>query len=363
MTERVKMNQKKNKILFLANWPTPKKEIGNDYAFFKHFKKEPHLRFLGTFNIWLWTKFEKEILKIYILQPIIAFFLSFRYDIVLGYSAQSALPLAFLFRIFKRSTPLIIFDVETFGRPTGRRRLALTRYAIGVVNHVVYASSGQKEFYKKHLPELENRSTHIPIGIGDYEKKLDYEQARLSTDIIAIGKHGKAFRDWKTLMEGFAPVTDKIRLVIVGRSSIGPEDLDGAQIPKNVKLYPYMPIEELGEHVERARFAILPLPERNQSLGQLSILFLMAMGKAVISSKVIGVMDYLDDGKTGLFFNPGDSQGLTKCIIRLVENPDLAVEMGMAARKAVMEKFTAKNMGLLWEKCINEVLAQKRGEF
>ena len=123
-----------------------------------------------------------------------------------------------------------------------------------------------------------------------------------------------------------------------------------------MKLTPYLPIDQLGAHVEKARFAILPLPERNQSLGQLSVLFLMTMGKAVIVSKVIGVEDYVEEGVTGLFYEPGDPDDLASKIKMLMDNPELALQMGQKARKVVEQKFNDRIMGQRWENCIRKVL-------
>lgn len=345
------------KILFLANWQRKDPKVNSDYAFFKHFCHAPVIRFLGTFNIPLLTWLEKRFLKFYILQPLVAFFLSFRYDLVLAYSSQCGLPLAFLFRITgRKKTKLIVFDVETFGRPQGGFRKKITSFGIEAIDHVVYASSGQREFYEKHLPRILDRSTHIMIGIGEYEKKLTFESSKESRKIIAIGKHDRRFRDWGTLLRAFAEVSDRCDLEIVGRKTIAPEDRNEAPIPPNVKLIPYMPIKQLGQRVEEARFAILPLPERNQSLGQLSVLFLMAMGKAVIAGEVIGVVDYIEDGVTGLFYMPGDYKDLAVQIKKLLDDPDMAVRVGKNGRKAVEEKFNDRLMGQRWEACIRGVL-------
>jgi glycosyltransferase involved in cell wall biosynthesis len=315
------------------------------------------LRFLGTFSIWGWTRVEKHLLKFYLLAPLVAFFASFRYDVVVAYSSQVGLPLALLFRLFRRRQPrLVVFDVETFGRPAGGLKLALVRFALPAIDHVVYASTGQREFYEQTLPEILERSTHIPIGIGPYEKNQPFEAAATSDLIVAIGKHDRRFRDWAVLLKAFSEVSDRARLLIVGRSDIPAEDRNGVAIPPNVTMLPYMPIEQLAAQVEGARFAVLPLPERNQSLGQLSILFLMAMGKAVVATRVIGVEDYLDENVTGLFYAPGDASELAQCMKKLLDDSEAVVEMGRKARSDVLEKFSDKAMGRAWERCLMKVV-------
>lgn len=353
---------KSMKILFLANWPSPgnRKNDGNGYAFFSHFKSRPKLKLMGTFSIPVLTVMEKRYLKFYILQPLIAFFMSFRYDVVLAYSAQCGLPLALMFRIFYRKKKLVIFDVETFGRPDRGIRKSLVRFALKSVTHVVYASSGQKEFYNKHLPVIAKKSTHIPIGIGDYEiPGIDNAGEEY---IIAIGKHDRRFRDWGSLLSAYGALKDLPPLVIAGRDDIGEKDRDGVPVPDNVRFVSFLPINELASYVAGSMFAILPLPERKQSLGQLSILFLMAMGKPVIASKVIGVTDYLKDGVTGYFYTPGDADDLAGSIERLIGNPALVEKMGQAALDSVRNEFSAKIMGQRWEKCLNDVMNEHENE-
>lgn len=350
-------DSKSIKILFLANWNRKDSNVNADYAFFKHFKNSPRIRFLGTFDIPFFTWLEKRFFKFYILQSIVAFFLSYKFDLVLAYSSQCGLPLAFLYRITGRTkAKLVVFDVETFGRPVSGLRKSLTTFAIGAIDHVVYAATGQLEFYRKQLPEILDRSTHIPIGIGEYKKFMEFDSSKDSRKVIAIGKHDRRFRDWATLLGAFDKVKELCDLEIVGREVIEPHDRNGLSIPSNVELTPYLPIDQLGAHVEKARFAILPLPERNQSLGQLSVLFLMTMGKAVIVSKVIGVEDYVEEGVTGLFYEPGDPDDLAAKIKMLMGNPELALQMGRNARKAVEEKFNDRIMGQRWESCIRKVL-------
>jgi glycosyltransferase involved in cell wall biosynthesis len=350
--------KKQTKILFLANWPKSSRASGKAYAFFAHFKKPPDLSFLGTFNLPLITWFEKTVLKFYILQPLAAFFKSSQFDIVLAYSSQSAVVLGFLFRLFGRTTPLVVFDVESFGRPTKGIKRGLIRYALKSVTRVVYASSGQKKFYQKYLPEVLSMSTHIPIGIGEYDLPEPEKTADIARRIVAIGKHGKAFRDWKTLLEGFAALDAPARLTIIGREDISSDDRQGVAIPPDVDFLPFMPIAQLGREVVNSQFAVLPLPERRQSLGQLSVLFIMAMGKAPIVSRVVGVEDYVEHEKTGLLFEPGNPVDLAACMKRLLEDPELAQRLGSNARRAVLEKFSAKVMGQRWEKCLNKVIAK-----
>ena len=344
------------KILFLANWPKTTRNTEQGYAFFRHFQNVPEITFLGSLRIPLISRIEKQLLRFYIIQSLIAFFRASSYDLVLAYSSQCGLPLAMLFRLFGKRAPLILFDVETFGRPERGLKKKLVAFALPAVDHVVYASSRQREFYDAHFPGLIDKCTHIPIGIGAYEKQISFSETIGSDHIIAIGRHDRRFRDWTTLLRAFAKVNDRISLLIVGRETIEPENRSHLPIPDGVRFVPYVPIEKLQELAERARFAVLPLPERNQSLGQLSILFLMAMGKAVIVSKVMGVEDYLEPESSGLFYRTGDADDLAAQITRLLDEPEKTVEMGRAGRQLYETRFNDRIMGQRWEAVIEKVL-------
>jgi glycosyltransferase involved in cell wall biosynthesis len=67
-----------------------------------------------------------------------------------------------------------------------------------------------------------------------------------------------------------------------------------------------------------------------------------ACGKPVIASNLGSLAELVEDGKTGLLFEPGNSRDLAKKIKWMVENDDACIEMGKNARKVFEEKYTAE---------------------
>jgi len=342
------------KILFLANWQWKKGDIGAEYAFFKHFIVKPEVRYLGTFNIPLWTSLERRFLKVYLLQAVIAFFLSYKYDVVLAYASQSGLPLACLFRIFFRRKPLLaVFDVETLGRPSGWR-LKLVRFAAARFDALVYASSWQKDFYKANVPEVMEKCRFIPLGIGRY----DYRKASYDEPIFyaALGHHDQRYRDWRTLLLAHAKVADRIQLVIFGKEFLTEKERAGAPLPPNVIFVPYIPSTELAKRMANALFCVVPLPERQQSQGQLTALFCMALAKALIGAEVKGLLDYIQPNDNGLFYRTGDPGDLAEKIIYMVDHLDETIRMGQAGYEKVLKEHTEEIFGQRWEKILDELL-------
>ncbi len=76
------------------------------------------------------------------------------------------------------------------------------------------------------------------------------------------------------------------------------------------------------------------LPSRAEGL-PMAMLEAMAWGKALIVSPVGGVPEFVEDGHEGLLVPPDDIHAISEAIRRLVESPELRIQMGRAARSRV----------------------------
>jgi glycosyltransferase involved in cell wall biosynthesis len=80
----------------------------------------------------------------------------------------------------------------------------------------------------------------------------------------------------------------------------------------------------------------------------------MASGLPVIASRNGGTPEYVEDGRTGFLFSPGDHHELSRYIRLLDENPDLCREISGHAREHALDKFTidvgiSRYLELYWE--------------
>lgn len=75
-----------------------------------------------------------------------------------------------------------------------------------------------------------------------------------------------------------------------------------------------------------------------------AILEAMALGLPVVAARAGGNPEAVDDGETGILFPAGDATALARGIVRLLRDPARAREMGEAARRRVLERFTAGEM-------------------
>jgi lipopolysaccharide heptosyltransferase II len=74
------------------------------------------------------------------------------------------------------------------------------------------------------------------------------------------------------------------------------------------------------------------------------ILEAQAMGVPVVATHVGGVVDIIDDGKTGLLVMPKDTEAMAKAVIQLLKDKALANRLTAEAKLKLQEKFTLEQM-------------------
>src|SRR5204863_6176125 len=90
------------------------------------------------------------------------------------------------------------------------------------------------------------------------------------------------------------------------------------------------------------------LPSRSEAFPN-SVIEAMAAGLPVIANGVGGLLDLVDDGRTGLLVPPADPEALAPALRFLLENPSRAAAMGAAARVDVQRRFSFERMVAAFE--------------
>lgn len=98
------------------------------------------------------------------------------------------------------------------------------------------------------------------------------------------------------------------------------------------------------------RSAIFIFPSECYEGFPLSLLEGMALGRAIIASDLGQRREMMQDGVSGLLYEAGNPEDLRKKVIRLIENPDLRISLGNAARRTYLERYTPeKNYAMLMD--------------
>ena len=100
----------------------------------------------------------------------------------------------------------------------------------------------------------------------------------------------------------------------------------------------------------------IPVPE----LLGLGLLEAMASGTPVVASRVGGVPEIVEHGRTGYLVDPGDTAGLRDHLLVLLGSPTLARRLGENARELVVERFTWDAVARRCVDCYDELLSSRR---
>lgn len=154
---------------------------------------------------------------------------------------------------------------------------------------------------------------------------------------------GTATRDYRTLVAATHDLDADVR--IAADSAWFPTTIDIAadRLPANCEARSYGNYAALRELYASASFAVVPLHPAYHACGLAVIAEAMAMGKPVVTTRIEGRSDFIVEGETGFYVEPGDVTGLREKISLLLDDPARAAEMGMAARRRMAALFSLEN--------------------
>lgn len=90
-------------------------------------------------------------------------------------------------------------------------------------------------------------------------------------------------------------------------------------------------------------FDVFVMSSVTEGLGT-SILDAMAAARPVVASRIGGIPEVVDDGRTGVLVPPRDARALADAIVRLLDAADLRQQMGEAGLARVRDRFTVERM-------------------
>jgi glycosyltransferase involved in cell wall biosynthesis len=99
----------------------------------------------------------------------------------------------------------------------------------------------------------------------------------------------------------------------------------------------------------------LVLPSDYEAFG-LVILEALAQGTPVVASKVGGIPEIVEDGRSALLVPPGSSSALAEALGRLWDDPDLGRRLGEAGRSTVVPRYTWEGVAEAVERIYREVI-------
>ncbi len=155
-----------------------------------------------------------------------------------------------------------------------------------------------------------------------------------------IASAGTASRDYQTLAKAVSGLDADVQIAADSAWFREPVNVGEEETPSNVTIRSCGDYVGLRDLYARASFVVVPLCEARRACGYAVIAEAMAMGKAVITTRVSSASDFIVDGETGMYVKLGDAADLRLKIDTLLCNPALAIEMGRRARTRIEREFS-----------------------
>jgi glycosyltransferase involved in cell wall biosynthesis len=231
----------------------------------------------------------------------------------------------------------------TFTRPRARH---LLRVLAPFCHRLLVVGPEIKDFLVREVGLRPSRITVIPNGVDltryTPEGRKPRELFGYSREDRLIGHVARLepVKDQATLLHAFKtvlPTHPEARLVILGDGSLRGQ-LEGLAVELGIdKRVDFLglrrDVADLLPHTE-----FFALSSRNEGL-PLSILEAMACARPVVSTAVGAIPGVVRDRVTGLTVPPGDPAALAASFITMLEHPDQARTMGLAARRLIQKEF------------------------
>ncbi|MBS2040203.1 glycosyltransferase family 4 protein [bacterium] len=248
--------------------------------------------------------------------------------------------------------PLVVHTIHELPQNATRSRLKKTVYwameklAAGWCDHLITVSRvNQKQILDEKICRPEKLSL-IPGGLAleNYRTRGPAPWS-LPPDAIVMGMAGrleaaKGHSDLLQAMARLAPANPRLHLVLMGSGHLREQleqQRDELGLSERVHFLGW--VEDLISAV--AALDLFVLSSHYEGLGVV-LLEALALGRPVVSTRVGGTQDIIEDGVTGLFAPAHDPMGLAETIQRLLDDPALAARLAAAGQQKVHRHYSAR---------------------
>jgi len=247
-------------------------------------------------------------------------------------------------------TPSMLIDEMEGIKPRWDRRILywLEKKAVGRAIAVTSPSLklvGEMERWLGYLP-----FAHVfpnPLFLAKTESKIPKSRGE-TIFLFAAGRFDR-YKGFPTLCQALSKVLHdsriKAKFVLVG------SDFQGITVNRRiVKLMGSLdasdprlvflgrqPFDRMMNLMHDADVVVIPSRYENFPY---VILEAIAMGKAVIASRVGGIPEMIEDGKSGFLFERDNAEELADCILRFLSSPEFMGNIGSAARQTFEKSFS-----------------------
>jgi glycosyltransferase involved in cell wall biosynthesis len=230
----------------------------------------------------------------------------------------------------RRPIYLVNFYLHALGGNPAIRRLLRGLMTDDVF--VVAQTRADAEYFAHFLPR--ENIEYLPYCLSP-SSFVDFSEAEVGEYVFSGGWTN---RDYDALVRCARRLPRIPFTVVASKHSSISEPL-----PSNVRLLFDLHPAEFDRLLSRSRIVVIPLERDVGSSGQMVLLTAMEFAKAAIVPGFGAVADYVEDGRTGVFYTVGDDEALSATVERLFSDVALATKIGAAARAEYLARFTPES--------------------
>jgi glycosyltransferase involved in cell wall biosynthesis len=190
------------------------------------------------------------------------------------------------------------------------------------------------KFIRDHLIDEGFPSDRITVIPNMVNKENGYKSTHIGDYVGFVGRvsHEKGI---ETLIQA-ARICDDIPFKVAGDCHRLPDLPDAA--PDNIEFLGFLKGDQLKAFYSDARLLVTP-SLWYEAFG-LCTVEAMLHGKPVISSRIGGLPEIVEDGTTGVLFEPGNAEKLAEAIRYLWNRPELSQKMGLAGKRKALQEYS-----------------------
>jgi glycosyltransferase involved in cell wall biosynthesis len=250
---------------------------------------------------------------------------------------------------FAAGVPLVLAAEQNVYARKPRRHALMERALATRTYRVVACCEVVGRYYQRQVgvPRSKIAVLYNAVRFGRLPLPTDAETARfalrLPPESVVLGTLGRLTeqKGQRTLLLALASLVREIPNLVLFLAGAGP--LQAALEAEAARLGLADHVRFLGVRRDRATLYaamdVFVLPSRDEGYG---IVFLeaMAMGVPVVGTRVIGSMEAVEDGVTGLLVPYADAPALARAVSRIFTDPELGRCLRGAAAERVRHRFS-----------------------
>ncbi len=213
-------------------------------------------------------------------------------------------------------------------------------------------------FLMGKIIEFGMKNINIKMIPNFYNEEIISKEREYSNEVIYIGRISEE-KGLATLIDAFRNLKE-LNLKIIGD---GPEKQKLENAVKtnnlnNIQFLGHLSQEEIKSHLQKSLFLVVPSEWYENC--PLTVLEAMANSKAVLGSRLGGIVDLVEENRTGLLFKAGDEKDLKEKIEYMAAHKEDVIRMGKCAGKLAKEKYTPEKHIKLIENEYKEIISKYR---